>query len=363
MPLTVQSLVLVLTFLFGPVGYLAYAAARAEARRRRTQAAGRIWKNAQSTDAPLTAMPFRHGTVTPRSALRQLLAAWSRERAVVAVGVMGLVLGLIGLAAIALRGRFVPPEGDLSKAVSFDVALGIFLLTMAVFSGLAPFTERGRRLWSGTLVSLSLISYAMETIQIGRGIDPRFSHAGSVVDQLGGGFFFLIATGVLVMFTILFTKILRTGAGSISAPLMLAIRYGCAATAIGFATGYLMSAVAGSRYGSAGNILPLHALGFHSLQALPLVGLVFVWANVEPTHARRWIHLVGLAWIGACVAVAWQMFAGRAPLEPTAATLAAVALLLVWLVALGRGAYAWHSATRERATAISPPEAVLAQSR
>jgi hypothetical protein len=168
---------------------------------------------------------------------------------------------------------------------------------------------------------------------------------------------------LLVTFAILFAKILLSGASRNSAPLMLAIRYGCGATAFGFATGYLMSAVVGSRFGGAGNILPLHALGFHSLQALPLVGLFFLWSDVEAERARRWIHLAGLAWIGACVAVAWQMFAGRAPLEPSPATFAAVGLLLGWMVALARGAWAWRSAIQAQTAAVVPPQPVLAQSR
>jgi hypothetical protein len=124
-----------------------------------------------------------------------------------------------------------------------------------------------------------------------------------------------------------------------------------------------MTAVAGSRYGAAGNILPLHALGFHSLQALPLVALFFLWSDVEPAIARRWIHLAALAWIGACLAVACQMFAGRSPSEPSPSTLAAIGFLLVWLIALGRGAWAWLSVTRGRTAVIPPPQAVLAQSR
>ena len=343
-PVVAQSLLLVLTFLFGPVGYLAYTMVRAIARQRRAQAAGRIWRTRESTTIAGAPEPVSRGTVTLRSSLQMLLADWSRERGVVAVAVMGLVLGLMGLILIGLRGPLIPPEGNLSKAVTFDVALGTFLLTLAVFANYASFTPRGHRVWSGALVTFTLLSYAFENLQMLRGIDPRFSHHGSVADQLGGGVFFLIATGILVQFAILFTKILLNRAGSVSAPLLLAIRYGCAATAFGFATGFLMSSVAGSRYGTEGNILPLHALGFHSLQALPLVAIFFIWSNIEPARARPWIHLGGLAWIGACLAVAWQMFAGRAVLEPSAATFAAAGLLLVWAVSLGRGAYAWQAA-------------------
>jgi hypothetical protein len=362
LPIFGQSLVLVLTFLFGPVGYLAYSAARAVARRRRSQAARRMWTKEEATDVAKTQQTLRTH-VTPTSALRMLGAAWSRERGVFAVGVLGLALGATELGAAVFHGRMIPPEGDLSKAASFDGALGIFLLTLAVFVGLAPFTQRGRRVWSSTVVALSLISYAMENIQIARGIDPRFSQIGSVADKLGGAFFLLIASGVLVTFVVLFAKILRNNAKPNIAPLTLAIRYGCGATAFGFATGYLMSAVAGSRYGVAANILPLHALGFHSLQALPLVALFFMWSDVEPAIARRWIHLAGLAWIGACLAVACQMFSGRSPLEPSPPTLAAVALLLVWVVALGRAAWAWRSAMRGQTAAAPPPQAALAQSR
>jgi len=362
LPIFGQSAILVLTFLFGPVGYLAYSAARELARRRRSQAARRMWRKEEAIDVAMT-QPTLRTHVTPTSALRMLAAAWSRERGVFAVGLLGLVLGATGLATAVFHGRMIPPEGDLSKAASFDGALGIFLLTLAVFVGLAPFTERGRRVWSGTVVVLSLVSYAMENIQISRGIDPRFSHVGSVADQLGGAFFLMIATGVLVTFVILFAKILLNGASPNSPPLMLAIRYGCGATAFGFATGYLMSAVAGSRYGAAGNILPLHALGFHSSQAIPLVALFFMWSDVEPAIARRWIHLAGLAWIGACLAVSCQMFAGRSPLEPSPATLAAMCFLLVWLIALGRGAWAWLSATRGRTADVPPLQGMLVQGR
>jgi hypothetical protein len=365
MPVVVQSIVLVFTFLFGPVGYLAYMLLRAIARRRRTLAAQQTWKKRERTEVVGTEIVGTsrppHESVTPRSALARLVAAWSRERALFAVGVTGLALGAVGLVAIAVRGRIVLPEGDLVKAVSFDVAVGIYVLTLAVFFDTAPFTDRGRRLWRGWQVMLGLIAYALESVQIARGIDPRFSAHGGLLDKLGGPFFLLVATAILVLSAILFAKILRNRE-PLDANLNLAIRYACGASLVGFGTGYLMSAVTGSRYGVAGNILPLHAMGFHALQALPLVALLFIWAGAEPTFARRWIHVAGLAWIAACLAVAVQLFAGRAPLEPTMATFSAAGLIGIWAIALGRGAYAWRSSTRVRSTGVQP-QTVLAQSR
>jgi hypothetical protein len=356
-PVLVQSIVLCLTFLFGPVGYLAYTVLRAVARQRRARAARQIWRKAESGEADGPQRMPREN-VTPRSAVGLLIAAWSRERALFAVGVTGLVLGAVGLVAVALRGRIVPPEGDLIKAASFDVAIALYLLTMAVFADAAPFTSRGRRIWRGWQIALALASYALESIQIARGIDPRFSVHGSVIDKLGGGLFLLIATALLLLSVLVFVKILRNRAAN-DVNLQLAIGYASGATMVGFGTGYLMSAVGGSRYGVAANILPLHALGFHALQALPLVALLFIWAGVETASARRWIHLAGLAWIGACLAAAAQVFAGRAPLDPTVATFLAAVLICVWATALGRGAHAWRSSMRVRSAGVQPRAALV----
>jgi hypothetical protein len=51
LPIVGQSLVLILTLLFGPVGYLAYSATRAVARRRRSQAARLMWRKRRVSTA------------------------------------------------------------------------------------------------------------------------------------------------------------------------------------------------------------------------------------------------------------------------------------------------------------------------
>ena len=208
LPIFGQSAILVLTFLFGPVGYLAYSAARELARRRRSQAARRMWRKEEAIDVAMTQPTLRTTCHARLGACACLLAAWSRERGVFAVGLLGLVLGAARAGHGGLSWSNDSPGRRPVESSQFRRRVGIFLLTLAVFVGLAPFTERGRRVWSGTVVVLSLVSYAMENIQISRGIDPRFSHVGSVADQLGGAFFLLIATGVLVTFVILFAKIL-----------------------------------------------------------------------------------------------------------------------------------------------------------
>lgn len=117
--------------------------------------------------------------------------------------------------------------------------------------------------------------------------------------------FFLIACGLIALFIILalpFTRRSQTPAESV---LFLAIRYAAAAALLAFAAGMAMSANQGPRLGQAGNLLAPHALGFHGLQALPLVALLATWAGVAIEGARRWVHQAGLAWLGACMAVGW----------------------------------------------------------
>jgi hypothetical protein len=180
-----------------------------------------------------------------------------------------------------------------------------------------------------TTVVLVLWSYSLETIQILRGLDPRFSRVGSPVVQILGGVFFLTATSLIVLFAILTWKYFRRRENARD-PLILATRYGFAAVYAGFAAGFWLSFNQGSEVGAAGSILPLHALGFHGLQAIPAIALLLMWANTPVDEARKWIHVAGIAWLLACLAVAIQTVSGNAVVSISAASLAAGAVLLVW---------------------------------
>jgi hypothetical protein len=80
----------------------------------------------------------------------------------------------------------------------------------------------------------------------------------------------------------------------------------------------------------AGNLLVLHAAGFHGLQAGPIVALLLRWAHTAVSVARRWVHLAGLVWLGACLAIAWQSGSGRAIVELSVSTAAAALCLLAF---------------------------------
>ncbi len=249
---------------------------------------------------------------------------------------LGLALGLVCFIGMAFHGVIVEPEGNLYKAATFDIAVGLFLLTLALITKIAAFSPRGLRRFRRALIGLALYGYAVETIQIFRGFDPRFSRVSSPLDHAIGGIFFLSALGILVCFVALMARFFfrpTTGAGG---ALVLALRYGTAASLLGFGVGITMSALGGPRLGETGNLLPLHATGFHGLQAVPLVALLLGWARVPEGESRKAVHLAGILWLAFCLAVAWQTSAGRSVLEPSGAMAFALAFLLGWAFMLSK---------------------------
>ena len=236
------------------------------------------------------------------AALRLLVDALTRERALFGCAVVGLALGIVGLLVAAVHGPIIEPEGVLRKAISFDIAIGIYVLTISLFVPLAGFSQKGLVRWRRWQVGLTCLAYGFENIQIARGLDPRFSTRGTSTDQMLGGVFFLTACGLIALLVILAVGIFRTRNGPDS--LLLATRYAFSATMLAFGAGFWMS-FGGPTIGAA-NIPPLHAVGFHGLQAVPVVALASGWAGLAAGAGRRRIHLAGLTWLGACLTIAIQ---------------------------------------------------------
>jgi len=263
-------------------------------------------------------------------------AGWKRlmENPVIAWGgFAGILLSLIVAAVWVVRGgEPIPPEGELGKAITFNLGVGIYLLTVALIVPTAGFSEKSRRRWTAWAAAIFAYSYSLETVQTLRGIDPRFTRVGGPVDRITGSVFALVAIGMIVTFMVVARRFFFRGRADADSPVLLAIRYGCIATIAGFAAGLWMSAILGSRTGATGNILPLHALGFHGLQAIPVVALLLVWSGADNAEARKWVHYTAIVWLAACAGVAWQTIVGRSVLEIAPATVATVFLLLVWSV-------------------------------
>jgi Domain of unknown function (DUF4281) len=337
-PVPVQSVLLFATLMFGPVGFLSYYLLRAWARSRR--AADALAPEAEPSVGRVRAS----GGIglALRTAAAGMVRVFRREWAVTAMGVLGLVLGAACAVAIGVRGtELVGTEGHLRKAMTFDIAVGIYLLTLVALMPLARFSRGGAWAWRIAQVLLVLFAYGMENVQIARGIDPRFTRVGSGMDQMLGGFFFLSAIGMIALFAVLAWKLLARRMDGADGPLLLSLRYAGVATAGAFAAGFWMSAVGGARAGAEGSILPLHAIGFHGLQALPLVAILLAWAGVPARRARPWVHAAGVAWLAACAAIAWQTVQGRSLFDASPAALGTVLALLAYAAVAALAARTW----------------------
>ena len=273
------------------------------------------------------------------SALRERLA-WSP--ALTKLGLFGVALGAACALFAVVRGPEIPPEGTLLDTATFNFAVGVFLLTIVVLASGVSWTPGGKRRWIGWQIGLTLYNYGIETVQAFRGLDPRFSQVAGGVDQALGGVFFLAAVALMVLFIIVAVKYFRAPA----TPIVVAVRYGAAASFVAYGVGIAMSvATQGRHVGDAGNLMLLHALGFHGVQAIPFLAVLLHWARVPQSAAMRQVHVAGLAWVGACLAITWQSGSGQTVAMWSVGSAAAGILLLVWLVAAAGAARSWLTAS------------------
>lgn len=237
------------------------------------------------------------------------------EKWLVLTGLLGFLLAGVCALWIILYGGEVSPEGDLSKAFSFNAALGMFLLSTAAISPFSGMKAKNRAFFRWSYIILALYSYFAETVQNFRGVNPRFVQDGSAFDiGVGSGFAF-VALLLVLYYLVLAIQYFRRKAYDLRPELVLGIRYAMIAIMLSFAAGIWISVNQGRLIGLHGNIIWLHGLGFHALQAVPLVAWLTERTSLTPTVRRRWIHLTGIAYLIGLLAIGWQTFLGNSIIE------------------------------------------------
>ncbi len=274
-----------------------------------------------------------------------------REPGLTLVGAAGVVLALVCLVAVAVRGRYIPPEGKMLDAAIFCFGVGVFTLTVMLMLPLAGYTPTHRRRWRRSFYVFAVYGLAVESIQAFRGLDPRFTEEGSQLDVIAGIIFGVTAGLNTVLFVFLGLRFFRSDVLADRPVLRLGIRYGVAAVWISFAVGIVMSVNSGRDIGDEGNLLLSHGLGVHGIQAIPVVALLVAAAPTTPP-ATSWLHAAGIGWLVACTAALVQALVGDPPLEASILTTVIVAGLAVWAAGASQTLLTWR-----RTAHTTPPAA------
>ncbi|XEC93061.1 hypothetical protein AB6A23_16965 [Paenibacillus tarimensis] len=256
------------------------------------------------------------------------------ESLLVITGLIGLVLAAGIAVYIAIYGAVILPEGNVERAFSFNAAIAMFVLSIAAFMPLSGISPRNRTRVRWFFVLATLYSYGIETIQHFRGINPRFSQIGSISDRIAGGLFGLISLLIIIVTVMTVIPFFRKRRPHERPLPVLGIRYGFLSTLLAFAAGLWMIVLQSRYTGAEGNLIVLHGLGFHGLQAIPLLGWLLERAQSREGYARRLIHTGGIAWMLSITLVGIQTALGRSVFEWTAFPIFAGAALLIWLAAL-----------------------------
>jgi hypothetical protein len=92
------------------------------------------------------------------------------ERWLALTGLLGVLLAGLCAVWVMLNGGPVSPYGDVSKAISFNAALGLFLLSTAAIIPLSALGVKSRAFFRWSYILLALYAYSAETVQNFRGV-------------------------------------------------------------------------------------------------------------------------------------------------------------------------------------------------
>jgi hypothetical protein len=254
------------------------------------------------------------------------------EKWLVFIGLLGFLLAGVCAVWVMLYAGPVAPDGDVSKALSFNAAFGIFLLSTAAIIPFSAMEKKSKAFFRWSYIILALYSYFAETLQNFRGVNPRFVRDGTIFDIAVSVVFGLVALLLVLIYLFFAIQFFRRKAYTQRPELVLGIRYAMIAIMLSFAAGIWISVNQGRFIGLHGNIIWFHGLGFHALQAVPFVAWLTERKSLISSVRLRLIHITGIAYLLGLVAIGWQTFLGYSIFSWTVLPLLAFCIFLIALV-------------------------------
>ena len=298
--------------------------------------------------------------------------AWRADRALTLVG-FGAVAALgATLVGLALDPRVVTGAPAWLKPAKFAVSGAIYCFTFLWLLGQVRGRARLRRVVADVTAGALAVEIGLIALQAGRGTTSHFNFTtpfdGVVFGVMGFSIVLLWLAAAAVAVVLLRQRGEPARAWALRWALLIAL--------VGMGEGLLMTTPsearvaearalgqpAGVRGGHAvgvldggpglpvvgwstegGDLRPAHFVGLHGLQALPVVGwLVARRSRLGAGHRAALVSVVGAAYLGLVVLLAWQALRGQPLIAPDAPTLGALGGLAA-AAALGAAAVAAHA--------------------
>lgn len=267
----------------------------------------------------------------PNQNVEQSPKLFKGERALVLTGILGFILAAGIAVYIFIHGPLIAPEGNVRDAFSFNAAIGMFVLSIAAILPLTKFGDAKRKAVRYFFITASLYSYVIETVQNFRGLNPRFSREGAVIDTFAGILFGVVSL-VLVALTILLTIHFLRMKAPIKRPLLIiGVRYAFVSVLVANLAGIWMILLQDRFTGEAGNLIVLHGIGFHALQTLIFPAWLLEKAPINDRIKKALIHSGGIAWMLMIGMIALQTALGHSVFELTTLSILAGLSFLGWL--------------------------------
>ncbi|WP_426445741.1 hypothetical protein ACP26L_20035 [Paenibacillus sp. S-38] len=270
----------------------------------------------------------------------------------VLTGLLGFLLAGVCAVWILLNGEAVAPGGHVSRAFSFNAALGIFLLSTAAIMPYAGMGNIGRAFFRWSYIVLALYSYFAENVQNFRGVNPRFVENGTPFDEAVGNIFATVALLLVLYYLFFAIYFFLPRARALHPELVLGIRYAMAAVLLSFAAGLWISVNEGRMVGASGNIIVLHGLGFHALQAVPGAAWLTKHTSLPARSRLKFIHLTGLFYLLGLAAIGWQTYLGHGVFEASGLPMVILGCFLISFTAGGMVLFKtpWFRGIEEKVT-------------
>lgn len=258
------------------------------------------------------------------------------ERYLVITGFIGFIFAAICALFIYTNNHIVLPEGNIKDAFAFNAAISVFILSIAAVLPLAKFSHRWRKIVRWVFIVSSLYGYLIETIQHFRGINPRYSQVGGLIDLIAGMVFALISLGLVIFILLLTIQFLRIQSTPTRPLLIIGIRYAFLSAIAGNFAGLWMITLQGRFTGEAGNLIVLHGVSFHALQTLLLLAWLLEKIKANLSFKTRVLHASCISWSLAILCLAIQISIGRSHFEWGLFPILTATFLVIWLILLIR---------------------------